>query len=38
IQSLNYQWYLKQNPGDPYFVNGVDAFNVQVQLGATYRF
>ncbi|MDB5288259.1 MAG: hypothetical protein JWR05_3208 [Mucilaginibacter sp.] len=38
IQSLNYQWYLKQNPGDPYFVNGVNAFNVQVQLGATYRF
>jgi hypothetical protein len=38
IQSLNYQWYLKQNPGDPYFINGVDAFNVQVQLGATYRF
>jgi hypothetical protein len=38
IQSLNYQWYLKQNPGDQYFVNGVNAFNVQVQLGATYRF
>lgn len=38
IKSLNYQWYLKQNPGDPYFVNGVNAFNVQIQLGATYRF
>jgi hypothetical protein len=38
IQSLNYQWYLKQNPGDPYFVNGVNAFNIQVQLGGTYRF
>jgi hypothetical protein len=38
IQSLNYQWYLKQNPGDPYFVNGINAFNIQVQLGATYRF
>ena len=38
IKSLNYQWYLKQQPGDPLFVNGVDAYNIQVQLGATYRF
>lgn len=38
IRSLNYQWYLKQNPGDPYFVNGLNAHNVQVQAGVTYRF
>ena len=38
IKSLNYQWYLKQNPGDPYFVNGANAFNLQVQAGVTYRF
>jgi hypothetical protein len=38
IRSLNYQWYLKQNPGDPYWVNGKDVTNVQVQAGITYRF
>jgi hypothetical protein len=38
IQSLNYQWYLKQNPGDPYFVNGINAHNLQIQAGVTYRF
>jgi hypothetical protein len=38
IQSLNYQWYLKQNPGDPYFVHGLNAHNLQVQAGVTYRF
>jgi hypothetical protein len=38
IKSLNYQWYLKQNPGDPYFVNGANAVNLQLQAGVTYRF
>lgn len=38
IKSLNYQWYLLQNPGDPIWVNGRDAFNLQVQAGLTYRF
>ncbi len=38
IQSLNYQWYLKQNQGDPYFVNGLNVFNLQIQAGVTYRF
>ncbi len=38
IRSLNYQWYLRQNPGDPYWVNGKDVTNVQVQAGITYRF
>jgi len=38
VKSLNYQWYLKQNPGDPYLVNGANAFNLQVQAGVSYRF
>ncbi|HVW97762.1 MAG TPA: capsule assembly Wzi family protein [Mucilaginibacter sp.] len=38
IKSFNYQWYLKQNPGDPIFVNGINAFNIQLQAGVTYRF
>jgi len=38
IRSLNYQWYLRQNPGDPYWVNGKDVTNVQIQAGVTYRF
>lgn len=38
IKSLNYQWYLRQNPGDPYFTNGKDVFNLQLQAGITYRF
>lgn len=38
IKSLNYQWYLLQKPGDPIWVNGKDAFNVQLQAGLTYRF
>jgi hypothetical protein len=38
IRSLNYQWYLRQNPGDPYWVNGKDVTNVQVQAGVSYRF
>jgi hypothetical protein len=42
IQSLNYQWYLdptlNRNPGDPYYVSGINKFNLQIQAGLTYRF
>lgn len=38
IQSLNYQWYLIQAPGESYMRPGKDAFNLQVQAGLTYRF
>ena len=41
IRSLNYQWYLPADPSNPGIspnVNGVDAFNLQVQAGATYLF
>lgn len=38
VKALNYQWYLKQNPGDIYFVNGIEATNIQVLAGVTYRF
>lgn len=38
VKSLNYQWYLKQNIGDPYFVNGLDVFNLYAKTGVTYRF
>ena len=38
IQSLNYQWYLMQAPGESYMRPGKDAFNLQVQAGLTYRF
>ncbi|RYE21048.1 MAG: hypothetical protein EOP42_26475 [Sphingobacteriaceae bacterium] len=38
IQSLDYQWYLKGNGNDPYFVNQTSKFNLQIQAGASYRF
>ena len=38
IRSLNYQWYLIQNPGDIIWVNGRDATNLQFQTGLSYRF
>lgn len=38
VKSLNYQWYLFEGPTDPVWVNGKDAFNVQMQAGITYRF
>jgi hypothetical protein len=38
VKSLNYQWYLLQKPGDPIWVNGADAFNLQIGAGLTYRF
>jgi hypothetical protein len=38
VKSLNYQWYLYQSPTDIVWVNGKDAFNLQVQAGLSYRF
>ncbi|WPU95808.1 capsule assembly Wzi family protein [Mucilaginibacter sabulilitoris] len=38
IRAINYQWYLTQGPADPYFVNGINAYNLQIQAGVTYRF
>jgi hypothetical protein len=38
IQSLNYQWFLLQAPGESYMRPGEDAFNLQLQAGITYRF
>jgi len=38
IKSLNYQWYLIQQPGENYMVNGRDANNLHIQAGVTYRF
>ena len=36
--AYNYKWYLKEHPGDPYVVNGIDATNIQLQIGMSYRF
>ncbi len=41
IKSINYQWYLTPDhfaPGESYFKNGIDVFNLQMQAGITYRF
>jgi len=38
IQSLNYQWYLPNEPGQSYMTPGKDVFNLQLQAGVTYRF
>lgn len=41
IKSLNYQWYLPTDPLKPVispYVNGGDAFNLQLQAGVTYLF
>ncbi len=38
IKTLNYQWYLIQNPGDFYYVKGTDAFNLHIRTGVSYRF
>ena len=41
IKSINYQWYLTPDsfkPGEVYFKNGIDVFNLQIQAGVTYRF
>lgn len=38
INSLDYQWYVKDNHNDIFYKNGVNVYNFQLQLGATYRF
>lgn len=38
VKSLNYQWYLYEDPNVFYTPNGKDAFNAQLQAGLTYRF
>jgi hypothetical protein len=38
IQSLNYQWALKKNGNDIFFENQLTAYNLQLQVGITYRF
>lgn len=38
IKSLNYQWFLFQNPGDPYWINGRDRFNMHARVGVSYFF
>ena len=38
IQSLDYQWALKQNGNDPGFINQLGKFNLQIQMGVSYRF
>ncbi len=38
VNSLNYQWFLFQEPGESYMVKGEDAFNLQLQAGMSYRF
>ncbi len=36
--SWNYQWYLIQEPGDPYFVKGRDVNNIYATVNAAYFF
>lgn len=38
VTAVNYQWFLKLNPGDPYMANGNDANNIQAVAGVTYKF
>jgi hypothetical protein len=39
IKSINYQWYIPPStPTVSLAVNGVNAFNLQIQAGITYRF
>lgn len=38
ISYINYQWYLLQLDPNQYFTNGLDKFNVQLQMGLMYRF
>ena len=37
IKSLDYQWALKQNGDDPYFVNQTSTTNIQIQAGISYK-
>ena len=38
IKSLNYQWFLFQEPGDPYWMKGRDRFNFHARVGVSYFF
>jgi hypothetical protein len=38
IQSLDYQWGLKQQGDDIFFVNQINVPNLHIQAGVTYRF
>lgn len=38
IQSLDYQWAVKQNGDDIFFANQISKFNLQIQTGVSYRF
>ena len=38
IQSLNYQWQMKNYSPDTYYIPENDIFNVHAELGLTYRF
>lgn len=38
IESLDYQWALKEKGNDPFFKNQINKFNLQIQAGVTYRF
>jgi hypothetical protein len=38
IKSLNYQWALKENGDDIFFANQLNAYNLLLQAGITYRF
>jgi hypothetical protein len=37
-KSVNYGWYMDKLETDQYYRNGVDAFNLRINLGLTYRF
>lgn len=36
VKSLNYQWFLLQKPGEPYWIKGRDVFNYHGRLGISY--
>lgn len=38
VKSLNYEWFLFQEPGEPYWVNGRDRFNFHARIGVSYFF
>jgi hypothetical protein len=35
-RSWNYQWFLKQNPGDPYFISGKNVTNLHATINLAY--
>ena len=38
VKSLNYQWFLFQQPGEPYWIKGRDKFNIHAKVGVSYFF